>query len=128
MKKTNRIVMFSILAILFCFILFLFLRYAPSVYMQYQKESRAYPDAGYYYCKELDAYLVFNHKSVMIELADDSQEKIRVHPAGRFCSIDAEIDMWYAWNKQKGYLEIEIISFPDAGKEEVFYFFEIAQS
>lgn len=119
-KRVGIIILMAIGGLLSIFLIF---RYAPSLYVHYHEKSVAYPTNGAFYCKELDAYLFFSSECITLKTADGSDEKIYVHPAGRFCTNNG-INMWYSWRAEEKCIKIEIISFPTANKEAVFYFFE----
>lgn len=120
MKKIITIILLglSVVGTLFCIFS------APGLFIQYEKESKDYPDSGRFYCEELDSHFIFSSEGIILEMVDGSQEDIYVHPAGRFCNADGRINVWYTWDNDAKLIEIEIISFPDAFKKGVFYFYE----
>lgn len=121
MKINKRSALYILLA-LSAIIVVLFLCHAPNLILQHQIESKAYPDTGTFYCEELDAYLTFDDNRITLTMANGSQEDIYVHPAGRFCSDDSKINMWYKWNSRENHIEIRVISFPGAIEDAVYHF------
>ena len=99
---------------------------APALIAQYQVDARAYPNTDVFYCKELDVNLTFSEESIVLTMPNGSQEDIYAHPAGRFCTEDGrKINMWYSWNKRKDYIEIRVISFPNAIEDEIYRFIQV---
>ena len=121
MKK--QIGMIFLMAFLGLLCIFWLLLYAPSLYVHHHEKSVAYPTNGVFYCKELDACLLFTSESIMLKTTDCVSQKIYVHPAGRFCT-DNGINMWYSWIPEDKCIRIIIISFPKASQEDIFYFHE----
>lgn len=120
MKKRGGIIILITLGVFLS--IFLFLHYAPSLYVHYHGEAVAYPTNGVFYCKELDAYLFFSSECITLQTADGSKEIIYVHPAGRFCTNNG-INMWFFWKSEERNIKIEIISFPAVTEGDIFYFY-----